>query len=840
MLNDINGKLEASNNLVLVAEPGAGKSTAVPLSLLSTPWLNEKAIIMLQPRRIAAKSIAQFLATLLGEKVGETVGYQVRNDSKVSQLTRLYIVTEGILTRRIQDDPELTEVGLVIFDEFHEGSLSSELGIMLATEIQQALREDLRLLVMSATMDTQPLLKYLPQSSAVACEGRSYPISVNYFPSKLRLEEHVTQAIHMALKADSTGDILVFLPGQGQINHCINRFKDSLQNKDTLNNNNALKENASFDLTKIKLLPLYGSLELSQQQEALVPALDGNRKVIFSTNVAETSLTVQGVTTVIDSGLEKRMMFDPKSGLHKLMTGWIAKSSATQRAGRAGRMGPGSCIKLYSESQEKSFVDFQPPEIMTAELLDFVLQLNAWGNLTYQETPWLNAPPEAHYNQAKTQLARLGFLESSGTLSELGKAAMAIPVTPRVAKIILSNRANLLQSCCVAALLELRDIFSHSESVDFSERVSTLLEFVNGSLNLQIKSLHKSVLHQAKLQVNALLKHVQKLTNFRHEYESLSLAESLLIGFPERLAKKRQGDDKRFQMANGRGVTLRDHDPLCGTEWLVIVDCDIADRDGRVYSAVAISKPEIIKVLSEHVVIEEEFAEDKQQRLTLKKSTKFMSLEIDTATTYDIDNEHKRRYVLQTLKRRGLEALKWTDNCEQWLQRATWLGEHVEHFENISRANIENNFETWLFPYLPNKLDSVKDLKTIDIYPLLMSLLNWDQQQFFEKEAPEHYTAPSGKRVPIQYHPQQGPMVSLQLQEVFGELESPKLAENRVALGFELLSPARRPIQTTSDLAGFWQRSYHEVAKEMRGRYPKHRWPEDPMIERAGRSLKKK
>ncbi|WP_197476300.1 MULTISPECIES: ATP-dependent helicase HrpB [unclassified Oleiphilus] len=825
-------QLSEHKALVLQAEPGAGKSTALPLALLKDLALQGKKILLLEPRRVAVKAIAYYLAKQLGEKVGERIGYQIKNDRNVSQNTVLEVVTEGILTRRLQQDPELSDIGLVIFDEFHERSIHSDLSLMLCLEVQQALRDDLMLLVMSATIDTQMLSHYMNAAPIVECPGRTFPVATDYqaanSPNEY-LDKQVLRAIRSALQDDAHGDILVFLPGQGEIKRCLASAQERYSDNDLL------------------LLPLYGGLSLQKQEQALQKDEQGRRKIIFATNIAETSLTIEGIRCVIDSGLERQMRYDAGSGMSRLETKYISKASAEQRQGRAGRTQAGHCIRLWSESKQQSLSDFQSEEICISDLTQLGLELCLWGNNNYQSIPWLTAPPEAHYNAAMQVLKDLGLLDQQAQVTRLGKLAAKLPVSPRLASMLLSTDKPEDQrvACNLAALLSEQDIFLHNRDTDISRRLNALSDFGRDKAqSLKDYAFHRSRVEQAFSSTQSLQKQLAKLAASKADIEPTiypaDLGKLLLIAFPERLAKQRQAGDGKYLMANGKGAYLNEDDSLFDEPWLVIADCDAQKKEGRIYSAAAIDKASALEVLSEHINEEERFEiNPKTQKITGSMQTRIGAITIDSQVISNIPNDAFTQCLAQLVKKQGLSVLNWTQQCDDWLARASWLGQHLENFPSLSKQSLIDDIETWLLPYL-SSVSSMNALKKVNILELVKSCLDWNDQQRIESEAPTHYQTPSQKRVPIRYDSDQGPTVSVVLQEVFGELSSPTLAEGRVPLRFELLSPARRPIQTTSDLANFWNSSYFEVAKDMKGRYPKHRWPDKPLEEKAGRSIKRK
>ncbi len=831
-LPQINQLLSQESSLVLQAEPGAGKSTALPMSLINAEWLNGKKIIMLEPRRVAAKYIAHYLASQLGEKVGQRVGYQIKNDRKVSSETVLEIVTEGILTRRLQHDPEIDDIALIIFDEFHERSLHGDLALLLSLEIQQIIRDDLKLLVMSATIDTHMIANYLGGAEIIECPGRTYPVDISYRTGgQDRLSDQVAGAIQSVANVSATGDVLVFLPGQADINRCLEAADDILDKQNWL------------------LLPLYGGLSIAQQEQALVPDPNGKRRVVFTTNIAETSLTIEGVTTVIDSGLEKELLYDPSSGMTRLETVYISKASAQQRAGRAGRTQAGQCIRLWGEDKQRSLREFQTEEVVSADLTGMLLELLQWGSSDFDQVNWLTPPPKPHFDSAMNMLKALGMASEKG-LTELGTKAVNVGLPPRLSALLLRAEGAVEQSlaCDLAALLADRDIFQHSSrsgsGVDITERLLAIQDYrVDKKQALKNYPLKKAAVEQLLSSANSY-RRVLKLDKQQACYSLTDIqnvvGSLLLFAYPDRLAKKRSNADGRYQLANGRGVFLFDDDPLWGKDWLVVADCDAQKKEGRIYTAAEISYDSILDALGDQICTEESFSFDKDKlKIRGSRSLKYGAIQLKTTVLSDVPPEQFQKCLKQVLKDCGLSLLKWTDKCEDLISRAQWLGENLDTFPNLSKAALAETVEEWLLPYLSH-VNAIADLKKVNIYDLLLGMLSWDEQQLLEQEAPTHYKAPSGKSVPITYDPQQGPIVSVQLQELFGEIDTPMIAGGRVAIRFELLSPARRPIQTTSDLGNFWKTSYFEVAKEMRGRYPKHRWPEEPLLEKAGRSIKRK
>lgn len=824
-LPELNALLSANNRVVLQAEPGAGKSTAVPLSLLSSGIFGNKKIIMLEPRRVAVKSIAHYLAGKLGEKVGQTIGYQVRNEQKTSKNTRLEIVTEGVLTRRIQSDPELCDVGLIIFDEFHERSLHADLALILSLEVQEAYNETLKMLVMSATIDTHQVASYLNNAPVLSCPGRSFPVKIEYHGQRSQyLTDTVLTVLKRELEQQVQGDILVFLSGQADIKRCIAAAQQSLE-------------------PSVALLPLYGGLSLEQQSLALTGSNPQQRRVIFATNIAETSLTIEGINTVIDSGLEKLLTFDVKSGLSRLDTVNISKASAKQRSGRAGRLTEGKCIRLWSENEQQRLADYQPEEILNAELTSFILELSAWGITQYQEVNWLSKPVKHHFDVACELNQLLGFIDQNNKITYLGQQALSLGVEPRLASMLLRSHtaAETSIACLLAALLSEKDIIISPQSADITERFIILAE------HFHRKPIGQKVNRAALDQVVKLARNFASklsvelaLTYFNVEDFRECAAQLLFFAFPERLAKARDKRGERYLLANGRGVSLNENDPLINEQWLIVCHCDGKNKDGKIFTALPVMQSQLSSILPTDLRKETLYRLDnKKSAIHSVTKTYFKALKIAEVNNGTLSQADFTACIKEILQQEGLGFLHWTAKCQSWLTRVQWLGQQLDTFPKISAQHLLTTVDQWLIPYLGH-VDSVKVLKQVDVYPLLIANLDWQQQQFLDENAPIYFQTPSNKQVLIRYDESQGPTVAVILQEMFGQLDTPKLALQQVPLRFELLSPARRPIQTTSDLSHFWQSSYYEVAKDMRGKYPKHRWPDQPLAEKPGRSIKQK
>lgn len=831
-LPEIITRLQQNNRLVLQADPGAGKSTCVPLALLAADLAKGKKIVMLEPRRLAAKSIALYLAKQLGEQIGESVGYHIRNDKCSGKNTRLEIITEGILTRRIQHDPELEDIGLLIFDEFHERSIHADLSLTLSLEIQQALRDDLKLLVMSATIDTDAVSEFLGQAPVVLCPGRQHPVSVEYLVkpvkpkiAELSLQPTLKRVVLTAL-AQTQGDILVFLPGQREIHQAINLLSPVCPS------------------AQMVLLPLYGGLSAPAQQQALQVDQQGRRKLVFSTNVAETSLTIIGITCVIDSGLTRRSLYDPGSGMTRLDTCMVSNASAEQRKGRAGRLAPGACYRLWTESQHRQLTPYYEEEIKVTDLSSLALELAMWGVKHPSELQWLSPPPEAHFSQATTLLRNADLINHDGTISHTGVKAIALGLHPRFARMLLTAKdwGQAQLACDIAALLSDRDIFKAGQGADLNARILALQQYRrNKSAAIKGYPLQHFVVEQALLNSRVWL---QKLSPKSHSAPS-TLAQLhqftgqlLALAYPDRIAARRHVEQANYLLSNGKGASLFSDDPLANEPWIVVGDLDGQKRQGRIYLAAPIDLSSIEDLFGQQIKQQSSYVFDKQKNKIIGRSEKTLGkLVLSIRAITKPDKAALQQCLLNLIADSQLDILPWSKSTLAWLQRVRWLAQYKHDYPSLSPAWLIEHLASWLLPYLSN-VDSIAALQKINLLNILQQNLDWQQQNELEQQAPVFYTTPTNKKVPITYSEQRGPRVCVVLQEIFGELSSPTLAWRQQVLCFELLSPAKKAIQVTSDLQNFWQTSYFEVAKDMRGRYPKHRWPEQPLLEKPGRSIK--
>lgn len=808
ILPDLHKKLAENRSVILSAEPGSGKTTIVPLTLTDVPWLKGRKIVILEPRRLAARMSAKRMSTLGDDTLGGMVGYRIRFDKKVSPGTRIEVVTEGIFIRMIQNDPELRDVGLVIFDEFHVRSINSDLALALCLDVQ-ALRDDLKILVMSATMDSLRLSRLMKDAPVVTGKGRCFPVETIYLsrPSTEYLVPRTVKSIHHALEQQD-GDILVFLPGAGEIRAVQNKIEGDFS-----------------------CLTLYG--DLPQQKQDLVFAKTDKRRIILATPIAETSLTIEGVSVVIDSGLMKIPRFSPASGLTALHTVSISKASAEQRSGRAGRLSSGVCYRLWTAGEHHSMASFLPPEILGADLAPLLLEILQWGVKDPEELTWLDPPRAGQVKQARELLARLGAIDKRGGISERGRQIAALPLHPRLALMLLYGRdhGQSTLACRLAALLQNRDLFrrgSADQSADLEERLETLDLYEHNEINTirargADPALCKRILREAG--------QYQRLLGIKKEPQDFQESGRLLaFAYPDRIAKRKPGSDQHL-LSSGRGVTLAPGDHLQGSEFLVAANVQDGRKQGRIFLAAALSLDEILSEQS-HLLTTEKTVEWKHSRVEAVSVLFLGSLEIKKEPLLDIDPQQIRQCLMEGIRQAGTGCLNW-DKKSRELQARIQTGHEIDpgKWPDVSDSSLIQDL-SWLEPYL-DSLTRLKQLKKIDLYTILLSLLSWPEQQELERLLPSHYQAPSGSRIKLQYLPGEAVVLAVRLQEMFGAIETPSICNGKIPVLIHLLSPARRPVQVTSDLGSFWKNTYSMVKKELAGRYPKHYWPDDPLIAQA-------
>ncbi|KMQ72905.1 ATP-dependent helicase HrpB [Marinobacter subterrani] len=817
ILPDLKQSLEQASTALLQAPPGAGKTTRVPLALLDAPWRQGGRILMLEPRRLAARSAARFMAGQLGEKPGQTVGYRTRLDTRVSAATRIEVVTEGILTRLIQADPMLEDYAAVIFDEFHERSLQADLGLALVRESQQALREDLRLLVMSATLDTAPIARVLGDVPVITSEGRAFPVDVLYrpLPRNGRMVDQVAAVIREALQ-DQSGSLLVFLPGAGEIRRLEQQLRGSLADN-------------------VLIAPLYGNLKSEQQDQAIAPAPDGQRKVVLATAIAETSLTIEGVRVVIDSGQQRRAVFDPNSGMTRLVTGRVSRASAEQRKGRAGRIEPGTCYRLWSESEQFGLADYTPPEILEADLAPLVLELAQWGARDAASVAWIDEPPAAHWKQAADLLQWLDMLDSGGAITDHGKAARELGIHPRLAHMVLRGRSIGLggPGAALAALLEERDLLGPGAGADMHERVRV---FYGERSDRGLDPARLKAVRQAARRLSGSAPADASMPS------ETGIGRLLALAYPDRVARRRPGNAPRYQLSNGKGAVLRDGDPLARHDWLVAAELDGRAREATIYLAAPVDPPDLEQDLSGHIQDTEEATwDDRRGTIVARRLRKLGELVLHEWPLDHVDPELFQQGLLTAIRKKGLESLPWTDESRQWRARVRMLADTFPDsgWPDASDTALLANLEHWLAPFMAG-MTRWSDLARVDILTALNTLLDYPAQQQLQVLAPMALTIPTGQRTRLDYTAENGPVLAAKLQALFGWAETPAVAGGRVPVLIHLLSPAQRPLAVTADLASFWRNAYQEVRKDMRGRYPKHPWPEDPFTAQAQQGTKKR
>ena len=810
LLPDIRRSLAEQPRLVLEAPPGAGKTTQVPLTLRDEAWLEGRKIVMLEPRRIAARAAAQFMAQQLGEQVGQTVGYRIRFESKVSAATRIEVVTEGILTRLIQDDPELTDIGAILFDEFHERHLAGDLGAALALDIQATLRPDLRIVVMSATLDGERIAQWL-DAPRISSPGRSFPVRIDYPPARAQesVEHHLARVTRQALD-ENGGDVLAFLPGRREITRAQSVLTQTLQRDD------------------IDVIALHGELSLAEQQLALAPAEPGTRRIVLATNVAESSITLPGIRAVVDTGLAREPRFDPNTGFTRLETVTISQASADQRAGRAGRVAEGTAYRLWPQSRRLD--PSRTAEIMQAELSGLALELAAWGSA---ELPWLDVPPVGALAQARELLARLGALDAQQRITALGRRMLELGATPRLGAAAL--RAPETLRALIADLLALMEARSplrgeNARSDDFRVRVHALHAWRDRrsatGFNSGADAGALAAIEQASKGWRRRLDVRSAASGVPHSH---AVGDLLLHAFPDRIARQDESNPLRYTLANGRGARLHEQTALLGEPWLVALDLRQETRDSLILAAAPLDPR----------LLEQDYPEqfqrgrhvrwnDERAAVEAFEERRFAAIVLERRSV-PVQAEDAVPALLSAIRARGLDALPWSETARRLRLRMqslrTWMPEL--ELPDVSDAWLLDRLQDWLAPYLHGKrrLDALSEE---DLSQALSALFDYEQRRQLDTQAPDSLTVPSGQVRRLEYVPGDAPVLAVKLQELFGLADTPRVAGGRIPVTLHLLSPAGRPIQVTQDLKGFWERTYPEVKKELKGRYPKHPWPDDP------------
>lgn len=804
LLPEIRTALVERGCAVVEAPPGAGKTTRVPLALLGADWLAGRKLVMLEPRRLAARAAATQMARLLGEQPGETVGYRVRMDSRCGPRTRIEVVTEGVLTRLLQADPALSGYGGVIFDEFHERSLNADLALALCLEARQALRPDLRLLVMSATLAGQSVASLLGDAPQLRCEGRSFPVTTQYVaPAPVsRMEPVVAQAIQQALRQE-TGSVLVFLPGGGEIRRLAALLAGHLPDD-------------------VELMPLYGDLSQADQDAAIRKPETGQRKLVLATAIAETSLTIEGVRVVIDSGWSRVPRFDPVSGMTRLVTVRVSRASADQRRGRAGRLEAGVCYRLWGEGERLE--GQSAPEILQADLAPLVLELAQWGTQDVSSLVWLDVPPAAALSQARELLQRLEALDGEGRITQHGRKLSGLPLHPRLSHMVVrgAERSQGWLACLIAALVSERDILSsHGNSADIGLR----LRLLNTASSEREKN-------PALRRMRAIAQDIARQAGIGPQGTgSIQQAGILLaLAYPDRIAQRRPGVAPRYLLSNGRGATLAAADPLGASAWLAVAELDGEAREARIFLASELDAAELRTTFAAQIETREIVAWDQtRQAIDAVSETRLGELVLERRPLESPDATRVTGLLLDAIRRRGVEALPWTPALREWQARVALLRrEDDATWPAVDDSALLASLEDWLLPYLHGK-SRFSHLADVPLQQALHGLLDYSRQRQLDELVPTHITVPTGSRIAIDYTGGDVPVLAVRLQEMFGLAETPAILHGRIPLLLHLLSPARRPVQVTRDLAGFWRSSYQDVRKDLRGRYPKHYWPEDPL-----------
>ena len=797
VIDELKAALAGNPSAVLVAPPGAGKTTVVPLALMDETWARDGKLIVLEPRRLAARAAAARMAQTLGEAVGETVGFRVRMQSRVSPRTRIEVVTEGVFTRMILDDPGLDGIAGVLFDEFHERSLDADLGLAFARDAQGLLREDLRILVMSATLDGAKVAKLLGDAPVVEAQGRAFPVETRYLgrdPSA-RIEDQVVKAVRRAL-GDETGSLLVFLPGQGEIKRVEAALAEQYR-----------------DRPEIVLAPLYGALDTAEQDRAIAPAPPGKRKVVLATSIAETSLTLEGVRVVVDCGLARVPRFDPASGLTRLETVRVSQAAADQRRGRAGRTEPGVCYRLWDEAETRALAPFGRPEILESDLSGVALDLAQWGARSAEALAFLDPPPAASLAEARGLLRRLEALDEDGGLTAHGAALARLPLPPRLAHMILEGAAAgaAWRAARIAAVLSDRGLGGNG--VDLSDR----LERFDRDRSQRVRDARSLAERWARL-------------SGKGEGTDGQIDDGVLLAraFPERIARAR-GKPGEYRLASGRGVFMEPHEALAKEPWLAVGELGGGGARDRILLAAALDEAALLTAFADQIETEDRIETGADGKVRAKRLRRLGEIVIDERLIDRPDPALVARALLHQVRAQGLDALPWGEAAAGLRARVGFLrGLGGGDWPDLSDVALAETLDDWLAPLLAGR-SALGQISASDLHQAVRDMIPWDLQRDLDAQAPPRFTAPTGSTVEIDYAAEGGPRVEVRVQELFGLAQHPTVAGGRVPLTLALLSPARRPVQVTKDLPGFWKGSWAAVRADMRGRYPRHPWPENPL-----------
>jgi ATP-dependent helicase HrpB len=820
VLPDLRALLQAGTRVVLETPPGAGKTTRVPLALLDAEWLDGRRVIMLEPRRLAARAAAAWMARLLGEQVGETVGYRIRLDTRVGPRTRIEVVTEGVLTRMLQDDPSLEGVGAIIFDEFHERSVHADLGLALALQAQSVLRPDLRVLVMSATLDGQRVAELLDDAPVVRSEGRMFDVDTIYLSAPVDgfIDAAVAATVERAVHRHD-GDVLVFLPGAAEIRRTAERLAGAQLPAGTA------------------VLPLFGDLPQQEQDRAIAPSPAGSRKVVLATAIAETSLTIEGVRVVVDSGLVRVPRFSPRTGMTRLVTATVSRAGADQRRGRAGRVAPGVCYRLWTEGQQAALLAHRPPEILEADLAPLALELAGWGVYDPAELRWLDEPPPGAFAQAREVLLRLEALDAEGRITAHGRAMASLSLHPRLAHMLLRAAPLGLAGTAadIAALLGERDILrAHDGSADPDIRARLAL-LRNESGPPRAHFLDAGALHRVRAEARHWRQRVRRLpvpptgTPAELPADDEHAGALVALAFPDRVGQQRGGRG-RFLLRNGRGASLEPQHNLAGEEFIAVAEVGGHGRDARVFLAAPPPRQLLEQHFAGSIETTRTVAWDAgSQAVRAQETRRLGALVLGEKPLPDAAPDQLAAALAQGIRTEGLTLLGWTREAQRLRERLAFL--HLldpAAWDDVGDEALLASLETWLLPWCSG-VRSADALRRIDLVEPLLARVGWQRRPLLDQLAPTHVEVPSGSRIPIDYSDPAAPALAVRLQEMFGLADTPATGGGRVPLTLRLLSPAHRPVQVTRDLASFWKDAYFEVRKDLRGRYPKHYWPDDPL-----------
>lgn len=804
--------LKNGNTLIVNAPPGAGKSTLIPLALVDEPWLMGKKILMLEPRRLAARSIAARMSSLLGEEIGESIGYRIRFENRIGEHTKIEVLTEGILTRMLHSDNSLEGVGLVIFDEFHERSIHADVALALCREAQQVLRPDLRIMIMSATLD-MPQLTSLLKAPSVVSKGRQFPVEIMYGTGVdvFLLPELMARTIVKAAK-EKEGDILAFFPGEGEIKKC-----ETLLRK---------------ELTGFSIHPLYGQLPFHKQHAAIMPNKTAKRKVVLATSIAETSLTIEGINIVVDCGYGRTSRFDPNSALSRLETVMISQDSADQRAGRAGRLGPGTCYRLWTKATQSQLVPHRVPEIIETDLTSLVLDMAMWGIMDISQLTWLTPPPKGTVAQAAALLDELDALEN-GRITPHGIKIHALPCHPRIAHMLILAEENNTQELAtdIAAILEERDPLPRDSGIDINLRIEALRRYrreksTGGKLG----------------RIEKVAASYRRLLNIEPSNESFDPFETgilLAYAYPERIACARPGNNAQFQMSNGKLAMAGHRDDLAHEAWLAVAHVDARDGMGKIFMAAPLNPKDLASLVQEKESIT---WDTRKGGLIATKDLRIGSIVLQSKPLPSPNEEHLAKAITNAIKIEGEQLLNFDEEVTQWQHRVMSLRKWRpdEGWPDVSTHTLLTTNEEWLTPYLTN-IKKQEDLKKINLRDVLNGTLSWEKQRDLDQLAPISIKVPSGSTIKINYPaPGETPVLAVRLQEVFGLRETPAVNNGKNKMVLHLLSPGYTPVQVTSDLKSFWDNTYFEVRKDLKRKYPKHSWPDDPWTAEAIRGVKRK